>query len=184
VFPRQSELRHLNRDGDILRFSDNTEAKEYSVNKTKTYRLTILALAVLVYVGTSHASSSISTRSIIGNYGFSGSGTLGAGTIQAAVVGVTTFGRGGRCKITGTINAVPLVPHPVPVSSTSCTYTLNSDGTGTQDVTFDTAPFTGPFHSDFVVVDEGEEIPFMLSDATGGTVATGVAKRQTDEERN
>jgi hypothetical protein len=51
-------------------------------------------------------------------------------------------------------------------------------------VTFDNPLFAGPFHSDFVVVDDGEEIPFMLSDGTGGTVATGVAKRQTSEARD
>jgi hypothetical protein len=154
------------------------------MHKKQLYMVGVVIAAVLMYVVTGHASSNTSTRSIIGNYGFSGSGTLAAGTIQAAVVGVTTFGRGGRCRITAKINAVPLVPQPVPVTSISCTYTLNADGTGTQDITFDTAPFTGPFHSDFVVVDDGAELPFMLSDGTGGTVATGVAKRQTSRDRD
>ena len=139
----------------------------------------ILVVVTLAYVGTGAASSGISARSIIGTYGFSGAGTLAAGAVQAGVVGLTTFGRGGRCRIAVKINAVPLVPQPVLVNSTSCTYTLNADGTGTQDVTFDNPIFAGPFHSDFVVVDDGEELPFMLSDGTGGTVATGVARRQT-----
>jgi hypothetical protein len=146
--------------------------------------LAILVAAVLAYVGTSHATSNTSTRSIIGTYGFNGAGTLGAGTIQAGVVGLTTFGRNGRCRISVKINAVPLVPQPVLVNSTSCAYTLNADGTGTQDVTFDNPMFAGPFHSDFVVVDDGNELPFMLSDGTGGTVATGVAKRQTSNDRD
>ena len=154
------------------------------MHNRKVYLLAVVVFGALAYVGTSHASSTGSPRSIIGTYGLVGAGTLGAGTIQAAVVGVTTFGRSGHCRITAKINAVPLVPQPVPLNSTSCTYTLNADGTGTQDVTFDNPLFAGPFHSDFVVVEGGEELPFMLSDGTGGTVATGVAKRQTSNDRN
>jgi hypothetical protein len=152
-------------------------------NKTVTL-VAVLVLAAFVYLGTGYASGNISSRHIIGTYGFNGAGTLGAGAIQAGVVGLTTFGRGGRCRISVKINAVPLVPQPVHVNSTSCTYTLNADGTGTQDVTFDNPMFAGPFHSDFVVVNDGEELPFMLSDGTGGTVATGVAKRQTTGDRD
>ena len=144
----------------------------------------ILVATLLGYGATNHAATDVTARSILGTYGFSGSGTLAAGTIQAAVVGLTTFGPGGRCRVTAKINAVPLVPHPLPVHSTACSYTLNADGTGTQDITFDNPMFAGPFHSDLVVVDNGEEIPFMLSDETGGTVATGVAKRQTSDARD
>jgi hypothetical protein len=65
------------------------------------------------------------------------------------------------------------------VSSTSCTYRVNGDGTGRLDVTLTGAPIPLPeLHSDFVIVDNGNETPFVLSDDTGGTLASGVSKRQ------
>ncbi len=59
-----------------------------------------------------------------------------------------------------------------------CSYTVNPDGTGAVNVTF-VGP-VGPFIVDFVIVDAKKEILIIVSDRLGGggTVASGVAKRQ------
>jgi hypothetical protein len=114
-------------------------------------------------------------RSLRGTYGLSGSGTIGFGTVQAAVVGLNSFDRGGGCDVSAKINAGGIV---TPVTTAHCRYAVNGDGTGVIDVTFNEAPFTIPFHSDFVIVDGANELRFVLSDALHSTVATGVAKRQ------
>jgi hypothetical protein len=145
------------------------------------YFAAFVVVALLAYAGTTQAAGGFSVRTLKGTYGISGSGTLLGGTVQATVVGVNSFDRAGGCAITARINAFLVV---TPVSSTSCAYAVNPDGTGILRVTFDTPPFTGPFRSDFVIVDNAKEIDFMLSDASGGTVASGVSKRQTSDESN
>jgi hypothetical protein len=145
----------------------------------KLYVVAFVVVALLASVGTIQATSSFSVRTLKRTYGLSGSGTLLGGTVQAAIVGVNSFNRAGGCAISAQINAFGTV---TPVSSTSCSYTVNPDGTGVLRVTFDTPPYTGPFRSDFVIVDNAKEIRFMLSDQSGGTVATGVAKRQTSDD--
>jgi hypothetical protein len=138
-----------------------------------------VALAAPVFVGATHGAAGFSNRSLRGTYGLSGSGTIGFGTIPAAVVGLNSFDRNGGCDISAKVNAGGVV---VPLTTAHCSYSVNADGTGSIDVTFNEAPFTVPFHSDFVIVDGADELPFVLSDAAGSTVASGVAKRQTAAE--
>ena len=147
--------------------------------KTITAGTLVLVVALLAYVGTSQAANGFSNRSLKGTYGLSGSGTLAGGAVQAAIVGLNSFDRAGGCRITARINALATV---TPVRSTSCSYTVNPDGTGFISVSFDNPMFAGPFRSDIVIVDNAQEIDFMLSDDSGGTVAVGVAKRQTSDE--
>lgn len=139
----------------------------------------LVAVALAAYVGNGHAASRFSNRSLKGTYGFAGSGTLVGGTVQAAVVGLNSFDRAGGCRITARINAFGAV---TPVSSTSCSYSVNPDGTGSLKVIFDVPLLAGPFTSDFVIVDNANEIRFVLSDPTGLTVATGVSKRVAAED--
>jgi len=70
------------------------------------------------------------------------------------------------------------------MSSVECSYTVNADGTGQIHVRFDHPVFGGPFTSDFVIVDNAKEVPFSISEASGGTVATGVAKKQSSEGKD
>jgi hypothetical protein len=135
----------------------------------------IIVAAVLAHVATTRAAADFSRRSLKGTYGFSGAGTLFGGAVQATVVGLNSFDRAGGCVITARINGGGLV---TPLTTATCSYGVNSNGTGWIHVTFNEPPF-GPFVSDFVIVDEARELRFILSDASGGTVASGVAKKQS-----
>ena len=135
----------------------------------------IVVVSVLTYVRGGDASGGFSVRTLRGTYGFSGDGTLGGGTIPAAVAGLNFFDRAGGCAIRARLNAGGAV-HPL--NSTSCTYSVNPDGTGSLDVAFE-PPFAVPFHSDFVIVDGGRELRFILSDALGQTVAQGSSIHQS-----
>ena len=150
------------------------------MKRTQIGIVAFIVVALLTYVGSSQAAGGFSALTIRGTYGFSGSGTLGGGVFQAAVVGLNSFDGRGGCAISARINAFGMV---TPVHSTSCTYTVNADGTGFLDVTLDDPLLAGPFHSDFVIVENPNEIHSMLSDASGGTVATLITKRQTPEGR-
>ena len=143
--------------------------------KIRIYIAAIIVVAGIGYVGTSQAAEGFSPRSLTGTYGFSGSGTLLHGAVQSAVVGVNSFDRAGRCGITARLNAGGLVTS---LTSAACSYSVNPDGTGSIHVRFNEPPFAGPFVSDFVIVDDARELQFILSDASGGTVASGVAKKQ------
>jgi hypothetical protein len=145
----------------------------------KVYVILLMLAGMLASVSTSQAVSSFSLRSLRGTYGFSGSGTLAGGTVQAAIVGVNSFDGAGGCRIRARLNAGGAVTS---LTSATCSYTVNSNGTGLITVTFNEPPF-GPFRSDFVLVDARKEIRFVLSDGFGGgTVASGVAKRQQSGE--
>ena len=138
------------------------------------YFACLVVVGVLAYAGTSQANGGFSLKSLDGTYVFSGSGTLGFGTVQASIVGLTTFDRAGGCNTTAQLNLGGTV---TPLTTATCSYTVNADGTGTQTVTFNEPPF-GPFKSDLAIVNQ-EEIHFILSDeGTHSTVAIGIAKRQ------
>ena len=138
----------------------------------------IIVATGLAYVATSQAATGFSLRSLKGTYGFSGSGTLLNGTVQAAVVGLNSFDRFGGCGIKARLNAGGLV---MSLTSATCSYSVNPGGTGSIHVTFNEPPFVGPFTSDFVIVDDAREIQFVLSDASAGTVASGTAKKQASD---
>jgi hypothetical protein len=130
--------------------------------------VTVLA-AVLSYAGTSQADGPFALRSLRGTWGFSASGTL-AGA-PAAAVGLVTFDGAGGCVESARLNAGGVV---IALTSVQCSYTVNSDGSGSLNVTF--AP-AGQFTADLVILDAGE-FHFIVSDPTATTVASGVAKTQ------
>jgi hypothetical protein len=146
-----------------------------SIMNTRTIYVAVIMLAgLLASVGTSQAIERFSLRSLRGIYGFSGSGTLSGGTVQAAVVGLNSFDGAGGCRITARLNQGGVVSS---LTSATCSYTVNPDGTGFTHVTFVELPV--PFTSDFVIVDQAKELHFVLSDEfSHTTVASGVAKRQ------
>ena len=61
------------------------------------------------------------------------------------------------------------------LDSSSCTYALNPDGTGTSEAFFPVAPVPAALPVAFVIVDRGQEIRFMN---TRFIVGTFTAKRQ------
>jgi hypothetical protein len=151
------------------------------MNPGRMYVSTMIAAVALAGVAASEAGERFSRRSLKGTYGFSGSGTVAGGTVQAGIVGLNSFDGAGGCDVTVRLNAGGTV---IPLSAAECSYTVNADGTGQIHVTFDHPMFGGPFTSDFVIVDHAKEVPFSISDASGGTVATGVAKKQSSERRD
>ena len=150
------------------------------MNTRRIFMALIMLAGLLASVGTSQAVGNFTQRSIKGIYGLSGSGTLEDGTVQAAIVGLNSFDGAGGCRITARLNRKGVVSQ---LTSATCSYTVNPDGTGTIDVTFTELPI--PFKSDFVIVDQAKELQFVLSDEFfHSTVASGVAKRQTSGERD
>src|SRR5262249_55239884 len=121
-----------------------------------------------------------SRRSLKGTYGFNGSGTLAGGTVPAGFVGLNSFDGAGGCDVTVRLNAGGTV---IPLSAAECSYTVNADGTGQIHVTFDHPTFGGPFTGGFGIGDKAKEVPVSISGASGGTVATGVAKKQSSGGR-
>ena len=149
------------------------------MNRTKIYVAAVVLAALFSMAGTSHASGGFTLRSLKGVYGFSGSGTLGDGAVQAAVVGLNSFDGAGGCDITARFNNGGTV---VSLTTAVCTYTVNRNGTGMITVTFNELPI--PFMSDFVIVDHAKELLFVLSDVSQTTVASGVAKRQASNDKD
>jgi hypothetical protein len=144
--------------------------------RTNRVALAVIVLsAILAYVSISQAAGRFGPQTMKGVYAFSGAGTLGFGTIPAAVAGLNSFDGTSACGISARLNSGGTVS---PLTSAECSYQVNPDGSGTLRVRFNEPPF-GPFLSHFVIADSGKELHFMLSDEIGlGTVASGVSKRQ------
>jgi hypothetical protein len=139
-------------------------------------RIAVTAMIVtvaLVYTGRSDADAGFSKRSLGGVYGFSGSGSLFAGAVPAAVAGLNSFDRAGGCGITAQFNNGGTV---VPLTTAECSYDVFPDGSGFLKVRFN--EFPSRFTSNFVLVDNAREIQFVLSDDLFQTVASGVSRKQ------
>lgn len=118
-----------------------------------------------------------SERSIQGTWGFSGGGTMYPPLVpeptQFSNVGTNYFDGKGKCSVTLTANTAGNVVGPV--TSDTCTYTVNPDGTGSGIATF-TDPNAPPSSSIlFVIVDHGRELRVIFADPIVGGF---VAKRQ------
>lgn len=126
---------------------------------------------VLVSGATLFADERFTAMSLRGDYGFSGSGTtLGQ---PAAIAGLTRFDGRGGCVLSAVLNAGGA---RTPLTSATCTYTVDANGTGLQKITF---AGLGEFWSDLVIVDGNKSIHFLISDRFGGgTVASGISQRQ------
>jgi hypothetical protein len=145
---------------------------------------TFLALMVIGLVGgfiaTSQADDQFTDRSIQGKWVFSADGTFLPGDVfpvptPAAAVGLTTYDGKGGCFVSATLNVGGNV---IPLSSSSCNYFVNPDGTGQQITTlpFDGAPVD--FVSDLVIVAKQKELLFTISSPQNPLVASGVGKKQ------
>jgi hypothetical protein len=152
-----------------------TEAIEgRQVMKIRRTHVLAIVLTLLAYVPTRLVAAGFGPHSLNASYGFSGSGTLLFGTIPAAVEGLAAYDGSGHCTVKARLNGAGFV---LSLTSSACSYTVNTDGTGTQTTTFNEQPH-GPFVSDFVIVDNTHEIRFILSDLAHSTIAHGVSKIQ------
>jgi hypothetical protein len=119
-----------------------------------------------------------STRSIKGSFGFStnGFGMLLAPTapqpVPAATLGRIVFDGNGGCSISLWAN---IGGQTTQAQSGTCSYTVNPDGTGTNEATFPGSPIVDPIPIVFVIVDDAREIRLLN---TGSIVSTITARRQ------
>ena len=127
-------------------------------------------------VATDAAAENFRARTLKGTWGFTASGTLLVTTTPtpAVAVGVATFDGAGGCTSEAKLNVGGTL---LQLTASSCSYTVNADGTGTQLTVF---PGVGAFRTDFVIVDNAKEFGLIISDQAqpGTTLASGVAKRQ------
>jgi hypothetical protein len=118
------------------------------------------------------ANEGFSNRSLRGEWGFSAGTTLYPPAVPvqtpAAVVGLMSFDGHGGCAVSETFNFGGFSGSQ---SSTSCSYTVNPDGTGTMSVQ---TP-SGPVAVSFVLVANKKEFLYIRTDQV---VANGVAKQQ------
>jgi len=130
--------------------------------------------------GESSASQTrtFTTRSIQGAWGWS----AGYGVVVPPAVpeplptvgmGTVVFDGQGGCIVTSTLNQNGTVIGPV--TSDSCTYTVNADGTGSSVTQFSDPQFPPSSSVAFVIVDHGREIRFITTDFVVGGF---IAKRQ------
>jgi hypothetical protein len=146
------------------------------VHRRRFHRVTLLGLAVLwlLTVGVSGVAAdddeSFSNRSLRGAYGFTSSGTLFGD--PGIAVGRITFDGQGLCTLVIRVN-IAAAGGTEPIDATSCTYEVQSDGTGTLPVVI---PGLGTFTLAFVIVDHGQEVHTISLDP--GVSTTALLKKQ------
>jgi hypothetical protein len=122
-----------------------------------------------------------SLRSLKGYYGFNSSFSLfvAAGPNQPVVpalpfasMGRIFFDGEGGCRVSsiGNVNG-----QSTPSTSSSCSYSVNPDGTGTSVAVFPGTPIADPIPIAFVITDGGDEFRAVL---TQFIVGTFTARRQ------
>jgi hypothetical protein len=122
-----------------------------------------------------------SNRSIKGSYGFNSSYAVlvATGPNQPAVpplpfagMGRITFDGDGGCTVSsiGNVNG-----QAIPSTSTSCTYTVNPDGSATSEAVFPGTPIADPIPIAFVITDATNELRATF---TKFIVGTFTARRQ------
>jgi hypothetical protein len=134
--------------------------------------IAIVLVGLTSFVPSAQADGGFSNQTLRGAWGFSSSATVlppaAASATPAVVVGLMTFNGNGGCSIIETFNAGGFSSSQ---ASTSCSYTVNPDGTGTL---LAQSP-SGPTPLSFVIVDGNQELRFIRTDVA---VASGVARRQ------
>ncbi len=138
--------------------------------------LVVRSMATSPVVADDEDDEVFTNESIEGRWGSSIQGTIlppfAPPATPAAAVGILNFDGVGGCSITDTVNIGGTVIGPR--TSTTCTYSVNPDGTGTFSVAFPGDP--GPTPISFVIVNKAKEIRTIRTDNVA--VAAGVAKRQ------
>jgi hypothetical protein len=136
-------------------------------------RLLMLGGLVCLTVGVSraHADAVFGNESLHGAYGVQASGQV-EGNALASTGRISFDGRGG-CTYVTTMNFEPIGVRG-PISTTSCTYAVNQDGTGTLSLTL---PDLGSFTFAFVIAAHGQEV-LGIPTAPAGAIGTLVMKEQ------
>jgi|SRR3972149_6087806 len=150
-----------------------------STKKRTAILLAVLGLAGILVIAAgpgAQADKQFTDRSIQGTYGFSVSGT--SGDVGAVVVGLFTFDGKGGCTIKEDVNAAPPIGFVASRTSTSCTYKVNPDGTGTQIAVFGD-PIPETLDISFVIVGNGDEIKFISTNP--GLIFSGTARKQVSK---
>jgi len=122
-----------------------------------------------------------SVRSLKGYYGFNSSYSAFVATgpnqplpapLPFASMGRIYYDGEGGCQVTsiGNVNG-----QSIPSTSSSCTYTVNPDGTGTSEAVFPGTPIADPIPLAFVLTDGGNELRALV---TKFIVGTFTARRQ------
>ena len=150
----------------------------------------IAVAATLALAGTSFAwnerdagsrGHGFSNRSLKGYYGFNSSFSMFVATapnqplvpaLPFASMGRIFFDGEGGCTVSsiGNVNG-----QSIPSTSSSCTYSVNPDGTGTSAAVFPGTPIADPIPLAFVITDGGDEFRAVL---TQFIVGTFTARRQ------
>jgi hypothetical protein len=146
------------------------------ITKRSVLAAAVVFGALVAFTGPSHADQKFNNKDLRGTWGFKAAGFLfvgPAGHTPASAVGLNTYDGAGGCESEAQLNAGGTV---LALTSDSCTYTVNSDGTGSQQTSFGSA---GSFTTHFVLI-ASDETFFIVADATqpGTTVASGVLKRR------
>ena len=148
--------------------------------------IAVLVLAVAVIAGSmimaqvpaddDDGDRVFTNESIKGRWGFSAQGTVLPPAVPvptlAVAVGIVDFDGVGGCSITDTVNLGGTKIGPL--TTKTCTYSVNSNGTGTLSFAFPDDP--GPTPVSFVIMDNMKEIRDIRTDQFA--VAVGIFKRQ------
>ena len=136
-------------------------------------RLLMLGGLVCLTVGVSRAQADavFGNESLHSAYGVQASGQVD-GNALASSGRISFDGRGGCIYVT-TMNIEPLGVIG-PISTTSCTYAVTQDGTGTLSMTL---PGLGSFTFAFVIAAKGQEV-LGIPTAPAGAIGTLVMKEQ------
>ena len=146
----------------------------------------IIGLAA-VLAGTSFAGNDdgnlarFSNKSLKGAYGFNSSFSMFVASgpnqpldpaLPFASMGRIVFDGKGGCTVSsiGNVNG-----QSVPSTSSSCSYIVNQDGTGTSEAVFPGTPIADPIPIAFVITDGGDEFHAVV---TKFIVGTFTARRQ------
>jgi hypothetical protein len=149
------------------------------MKKNVQHRWTLLVGAAVILGGSLVSQLSIvrstladeerefTNQSLRGAYGFVASGFVSEATTPAVRAGIFTFDGAGGCSVVSVANVG--TAGSASQNSTTCTYSVNPDGTGT--LTADI-----PVNVFFVITNHRKELQIMRTET--GVIATGVAKRQ------
>ena len=145
------------------------------VNSKPVYRGTILALIGLWLLtgglgGATADAQSFSNQSLHGTYGDIASGTLAGESVTS--IARFTFHGDGTCDLVARVN-IAAAGSLAPIVATTCTYDVQSDGTGTFTTEL---PGLGTFNTALVIVDNQKEVYMITTDP--GVSVTVVLKKQ------
>jgi hypothetical protein len=129
----------------------------------------------------SRGGHGFSARTLKGSYGFNSSFSMFVATgpnqplvpaLPFASMGRIVFDGQGGCLVSSIGNANG---QSIPSTSSSCSYIVNPDGTGTSEAVFPGTPIADPIPIAFVITDGGDEFRAVV---TKFIVGTFTARRQ------